>query len=381
MPPDRRPDGGRGGDAVRAREKDPVVPSPGKVPGRPGEPRPVTRLEDEHRGGDHAGPPPAEEPDQEGRLAARTGHHDRLSGKGAPHAHGRYHSRVKEDPKPGSPRALLGEAGLAPLKRFGQNFMADANMRELLLREARPGPDALVLEIGAGLGLFTAEIARLAGHVVAVELDRRLVPLARAELSVHPNVTLVAGDALAPDRESLSPAVREALSKKLVPRGPFQAVRVLSNLPYNGAATMIVALLESGVPIDRMVVTVQKEVAERIAAKPGDRGNGALTLLVQSLAEVRILRRVPPSVFWPRPKVESAALEITVRHAFPSGEEWRAFKRTLDALFRHPRKALAGSLRESHPDAAEILGACGIEPRRRPQTLTVEEARCLSAKL
>ncbi len=286
---------------------------------------------------------------------------------------------ASREAKPGSPRAVLDAANLAPLKRFGQNFLADANMREFLLDAAGITADTLVLEIGAGPGLFTSEIARRAGHVVAVEIDRRLVPIAREELSVHPNVTLVEGDALAPDRETLAPAVRAALEERL--SAGFRTVRVLSNLPYSGAATIIVALLESGLPIDRMVVTVQKEVAERIAAKPGDRKNGALTLLVQSLADVRILRKVPPAVFWPRPKVESAVLAIQA--AAPpavAADDRKAFRESLRVLFRQPRKTIANGIRQARLPAAAIeeLSRLGIDPGRRPHTLSVREAAALS---
>lgn len=284
-----------------------------------------------------------------------------------------------------SPRALLAAAGLAPLKRFGQNFLVDGNFREFLLRAAGLSPETLVLEIGSGVGLFTAEIARLAGRVVAVEVDRRLAPLAREVLDPFPRVTRVEADALAADRESLAPAVRAALTAAL--NEGFGTVRVLSNLPYQNAATIAVALLESGFPIDRMVVTVQKEVAERIAARPGDRRNGALSLLVQSLAEVRILRRVPPEVFWPRPTVESAVLEIALRSApAVSREEIPLFKKTLEALFRHPRKTLLNSLGESAPCLGsalpqEVLQTCGVNPARRPQTLTVAEAAAILRRI
>lgn len=321
------------------------------------------------------------EPAKSAGARPRARHDDDLSMKGPRAPHGGYHSRVDSvtrvaGKKSGSPRAVLDAANLAPLKRFGQNFLADANMREFLLRAAGITLETLVLEIGAGPGLFTAEIARLAGHVVAVEIDRRLIPVAREELSVHPNATLVEGDVLAPDHETLAPAVRAALNERL--SSGFKSVRVLSNLPYNGAATMIVALLESGLPIDRMVVTVQKEVAKRIAARPGDRENGALTLLVQSLAEVRILRRVPPAVFWPRPKVESAVLEIVPRAKPSVGRDgYSSFKALLGDLFRHPRKTIANSLEAAERDGTRILVTCGIDPTRRAQTLTVEEVRHL----
>ncbi len=276
-----------------------------------------------------------------------------------------------------SPRRILEEQNLAPLKKYGQNFLVDGNMREFLLRSADLTPDTLVLEIGAGLGIFTAEIARLVGFVVAVEIDPRLASLAREELSIHSNATLVEGDALGPDHETLAPAVRSVLEEKLA--AGYRPIRVLSNLPYNGAATMIVALLESGLSIDRMVVTIQKEVAERIAAKPGDRENSALTLLVQSLADVRILRRVPPAVFWPRPKVESSILEIVTRQPpLVDMAHQQTFKELLRILFRHPRKTLLGSSGGApglaKDEAREVFRASGVSPLRRPHTLTAREA-------
>lgn len=277
-----------------------------------------------------------------------------------------------------SAKRLLVERGILPDKRFGQNFLVDGNMRDLLLRAADVREGTLVLEIGAGIGLFTSQIADLAGRVVAVEIDRRLAAIAREMLEPYPHVRLLVCDALADDRETIRPEVRAALEEALALG--FPAMRVLSNLPYGSAATLIVALLESGLPIDRMILTVQREVAERIAAKPGERENGVLSLLVQRRAEARILRRVPPGVFWPRPAVTSAILELAVRREpLVDDAAYPRFKRTVEALFRHPRKTLLNSLcagadAATRAAAEAALKRCGVDPLRRPQTLSVPEA-------
>ena len=285
---------------------------------------------------------------------------------------------MEKPPRPPSIREVLASHGIRPDKRFGQNFLADANMRDVLLRAADLSPQDLVLEIGCGPGFFTAQIAERAGYVVAVEIDRRIAAVARATLEAHPNARLVECDALSEDREAIHPQVLAAVRADLERHpGPL---KVLSNLPYGSAATILIALLEADLPIERMILTVQYEVAQRVCAKPGDRENSLLSLLVQCRARPKILRRLPPGVFWPPPKVGSAALEIRPLETplVPAGE-YAAFKRTLQTLFRHPRKTLLNSARGAGLDCDETLFTrSGIAPEARPQTIDIAQAVTLT---
>ena len=259
-----------------------------------------------------------------------------------------------------SPAALLRRLGLRPRRGLSQSFLVDRRVSATIARAADLGPSDAVLEIGPGLGILTRELLRRAGRVVAVELD---APLARAlpDLLGQPaHLEVIQADALRLDAAALFP-------------GPFS---VVANLPYHITSPLLLRLLGAARRPRRLVVMVQREVAERIAAPVGQLS--FLAVAVQLYAEARIVRTVPATAFYPRPKVDSAVLRLDVRPTpavAPDAPE--ALLRLVLAGFKQPRKQLRNSLADGlgcPPAAAEaLLRRAGIDSTRRPQTLTLAE--------
>ena len=250
------------------------------------------------------------------------------------------------------------QAGIRPRTDLGQNFMIDLNLQRVLLETAQIGPDDVVLEVGTGTGGLTMQIALLAAAVVSVEVDLNLHLMAAEELYHFPNVVLLHTDVLK-SKGRIEPAVLEAVQRQL-DTAPGRRLKLVANLPYNVATPLISNLLALDRPPLTMTVTVQKEVADRIVAPPGVKDYGALAVWVQSQCRAEIVRVLPPSVFWPRPKVSSAFVQITLdesrRQRIPDRAFFHNFVRS---LFCHRRKMLRSEL----ASAAE-----GTEqgPDRRP---------------
>lgn len=265
---------------------------------------------------------------------------------------------------PADVRATLRAAGLRARHALSQNFLADPEVLDGILREADPGPDRPVLEIGPGLGLLTGGLLRAGAQVTAVELDRGLAAFLRdrflAEIEAG-RLTLVEGDALDQDLVRLLPA-------------PYD---VVANLPYHITSPILHALLGTPPRPGRLVLMVQREVAERIAAPAGKMSY--LSVFVQYHARVRIAFLVPPGAFEPEPAVESAVIVVEPfeedDRLDPAAEDqlWRL----VQAAFRERRKMLHNVLARQLPiDAGRVdaaLAAAGIAPDRRPQTLAVGE--------
>jgi 16S rRNA (adenine1518-N6/adenine1519-N6)-dimethyltransferase len=266
-------------------------------------------------------------------------------------------------------RRLLERWGLQPDKGLGQNFLVDQTALERIVAAAELTPDDIVLEVGAGLGTLTERLARSAGRVVAVELDERLVPVLRDEVSGLDNVTLVQGDVLALDPAGLVNAASDRY-------------KVVANLPYYITAAVLRHLLEASLKPQRMVVTVQREVAERIVAKPGQMS--LLAVSVQFYGRPRLLFRIRPGSFYPSPGVESAVVRIDLHDMPPvpvgdaaASVDADAFFRVVRAGFAQRRKqlrnTLAAGLRLSPEEVAARLQEVGVDPRRRAQALSLEE--------
>src|SRR5436190_9081844 len=202
----------------------------------------------------------------------------------------------------------MKEAGIRPLGQHGQNFLIDLNLLDLLVRTADPGPKDVVLEIGTGLGSLTARLAQLAAGVVTVEIDPRLFALASEELSGLANVTMLQQDALK-NKNTIHPAVFEAVQQKLDAH-PGSQLKLVANLPYNIATPILSNLLTANPMPVSMTATIQKELADRIAAPPGTKDYSALSIWMQALCATDVVREMPPQVFWPRPKVHSAIIHI-----------------------------------------------------------------------
>ncbi|MFM7686029.1 MAG: 16S rRNA (adenine(1518)-N(6)/adenine(1519)-N(6))-dimethyltransferase RsmA [Actinomycetota bacterium] len=252
---------------------------------------------------------------------------------------------------------LLASHGLAPRRDLGQNFVADANTVRRVARLAEVGPGDRVVEIGAGLGSLTLALADTGAQVIAVEVDRGVVPVLRELVADRRNVSVVEGDAMHLDWPTV-----------LGGQGGWVLV---ANLPYNVATPLVCDLLDTVPQIERMLVMVQKEAAERFCASPRSPQYGAVTVKVDYWATARIAGLVPASVFVPRPNVESALADIR-RRATP------ATAAPADALFRLVRTAFGQRrkmLRRSLADVVipEQFESAGIDSSRRPEELTVQE--------
>jgi len=203
----------------------------------------------------------------------------------------------------------LERAGLHPKTKYGQNFLIDLNLLDILVQGSDIQKTDVILEVGTGMGSLSKLMAPLAGAIVTVEIDRDLQALAAKELRGANNITMLSCDALRNKnhmRDEVITAVRERLAS--IPGSHFKLV---ANLPYNIATPIISNLLTVDPFPDRMVVTIQKELAQRIVAEPGCKDYSALTIWMQSLCDCEILRILPPSVFWPSPKVDSAIIRVT----------------------------------------------------------------------
>jgi 16S rRNA (adenine1518-N6/adenine1519-N6)-dimethyltransferase len=253
-------------------------------------------------------------------------------------------------------------------RELGQNFLVDRNILGVIERLAEVDAEDVVLEIGGGPGILSERLASLAGHLHVIEVDRRLGPQLRAALSAHDNVTVQIGDALELDLSSLDPA-----PDKLV-----------ANLPYGVAATVILRTVDELPSVRKWVVMVQREVGERLAASAGTSAYGVPSVLAQLAAEVRVLRPISRNVFRPVPNVDSVLVGLE-RRGPGSPPELRAL---VHAAFAHRRKALAGSLALA-PDAPpgirerarEALLALGHPADERAERLSPEEFRALSEAL
>ena len=190
-------------------------------------------------------------------------------------------------------------------KKFGQNFLIDGHVLEKIINAAGVGKEDMVLEIGPGIGTMTQYLAENAGKVVAVEIDKNLIPILQETLSGYENVTVINEDILKVDIKALAEEYNQG-----------RPIKVVANLPYYITTPIIMGLFESGVPIDNITVMVQKEVADRMQSGPGTKDYGALSLAVQYYAKPYIVANVPPNCFIPRPNVGSAVIRLT-RHEEP----------------------------------------------------------------
>ena len=248
--------------------------------------------------------------------------------------------------------------------RLGQNFLADPNLLDAIVRDAELDPGDVVLEVGAGEGVLTERLAEVAAHVHAIELDRGLEP-ALAGVSERPNVELHWGDAMRIDLAALDP----------VPTA------LVANLPYSIATPLILRTIGELPSISRWTAMVQREIADRLRAEPGSRAYGSPSVLVQLACEVRLLRTVDPAVFRPRPRVGSAILGL--RRTGPGAAP--ATRELVRAAFAHRRKALPRSLEHVRPGILEAargaLAELGLPTDARAEALSPEEFAALAAKL
>lgn len=272
---------------------------------------------------------------------------------------------------PGTIRRLKEKHGFRFAKGLGQNFLTDSSVTEAMVRGSGIGPDDLVIEIGPGIGVLTAEAAEAAGRVVAIEIDRRLLPILDETLADHDNVEIVCGDVLQTDLGSLIRTQQEA-------HGLTGSVHILGNLPYYITTPILMALLEADLPVQTITVMMQKEVADRIEAGPGSRAYGAISVAVQYHCEVSRIIDVPKEVFLPAPKVDSTVLLLEVRDAKAvQVADEKTFFECVKAGFGQRRKtlgnALSGAGRIPKEMVRDVLAAADIDSGRRAETLSLEE--------
>ena len=281
----------------------------------------------------------------------------------------------------------LAAAGLRPVSRYGQNFLVDLNLVDLIARSAELRKTDVVLEVGTGVGSLTTKLADQAGAVLSVEIDMNLHQLASEELAGRPNVRLIQGDALR-NKNSLRADLMDQIRDALIRIGKDSRFLLVANLPYNIATPILGNLLHQTPPPDVMVATIQKELADRIVATPSTKDYGALSVWMQSLCKVQVVRVLPPAVFWPRPKVHSAIIRLDTQHDWVSKfADLDHFHQTVRALFFHRRKylrsvvisAMKGRMTKSEVD--EVLSQLGHQESARAEELTVEQIQTLAETL
>lgn len=259
-------------------------------------------------------------------------------------------------------------------KKFGQNFLIDTHVLDKIIRAANITKDDMVLEIGPGIGTMTQYLAEAAGKVVAVEIDKNLIPILFDTLSEYDNVTIINEDVLKIDIQRL--ANEENAGKP---------IKVVANLPYYITTPIIMGLFENHVPVESITVMVQKEVADRMQTGPGSKDYGALSLAVQYYAKPYIVANVPPNCFMPRPKVGSAVIRLTCHEKPPvEVKDERLMFDIIRASFNQRRKTLANGLNNSEQlmfskeVITEAIEQLGRGSSVRGEALTLEEFAALS---
>jgi 16S rRNA (adenine1518-N6/adenine1519-N6)-dimethyltransferase len=284
-------------------------------------------------------------------------------------------------------RSLFARRGIAPQHRFGQNFLIDLNIHNLIVNTAEVGPDDVILEVGPGAGAMTVQMAGRGAVVVAVDIDPAMVRLTSEAVEGMPNVRVLHADALA-GKNTMNPEVLDHVRAGLAV-SPAKRFKLVANLPYHVATPIVSNLLvHPDLCPSRMVVTIQLELAERMRAAPKTEAYSALSVLVQALADVTLVRTLSPTVFWPRPKVESAIVSITPepsRRAEVGDLPW--FHHVVRQIFLHRRKNLRRVLyslwrdRWTKPEIDALLESLGLTGLLRAEAMNVEEFRSLSDAL
>ena len=281
----------------------------------------------------------------------------------------RRHTSVgPKPPRPGSSvRRELAAIGRHPRKRLGQHFLADPQIAQRIVRLAAPHAERVV-EIGPGLGALSELLVQSAEEIWLIEVDAALAERLRSKFAHLPRVHVVEADVLAVDFATLL--------------GPGAPAVLVANLPYNIATAVLAAALAQAGCFSRMVLMLQREVVERLVAPPGSKTYGALSVLTQFAAQVRPAFRVAPGAFVPRPKVESGVVIVEPYSTPPVAvADPKLFRDLVRTVFTQRRKQLVNSVRSLCNDPTETLQCAGIDPMRRPETLSLSEFAALSNAL
>lgn len=268
-----------------------------------------------------------------------------------------------------SVKKMLAQYEILPRKRLGQSFLSDMNITRKIVALAEPAGDETIVEIGAGLGFMTEELARKAGKVIALEIDPRLIAVLRDRFTGSARVEIVVGDVLKYDFSTSCPAGK---------------IKIVGNIPYPISTPILFRLLEFRRSISLMVLMFQKELADRITAPPGTKEYGIPSVIIARHASVTCELAVPSTCFYPEPSVASAVLKVVMHDEPETPEEENLFVLTVRAAFARRRKTLWNNLRAAGFDEemlARVLQKIGIEGKRRAETLSVGEFSRLSAAL
>jgi 16S rRNA (adenine1518-N6/adenine1519-N6)-dimethyltransferase len=265
----------------------------------------------------------------------------------------------------GSIRKELAEQGLIPRKKWGQHFLEDRNVLKKVVKVAEIAKEDVVLEVGPGLGEMTQALAHEARKVIAVEIDARLVEILKGKLADLPNVEIIRSDILKFD-------VRKHLGCEKC------RIKVVANLPYQISTPLLFHFIDSKELYSVLILMLQREVAERMVAPPGKKTYGPLSVLVQSVADLSICFIVKPTAFFPPPEVESAVIRLSWKEKpLIAPEQKEGFRAVVKGCLGYRRKTLANALKHSDlllpEDLEKKLEEIGIDPRRRPETLSVQE--------
>lgn len=281
-------------------------------------------------------------------------------------------------------RDISERHGFRRADSLGQNFLVDRNIIEKIIDAAELTQETLVIEVGPGMGALTQLAAEKAGKVIAVEIDRHLIPVLNEVLGPIENVEIINRDILKTDINELIVAERKNFSDS---GRELKRVVILGNLPYYITTPIIMGILEKEVDMDTMVIMMQKEVADRIVATPGGKTYGALSIACQFFCETNYVTTVPRTVFQPQPKVDSAVLRLDRRKELPweigAGARELFFK-VVRAGFNMRRKTLLNALSAmgiDKTDLKNILKSVEVEPSRRAETLSIQEFARISNKI
>ncbi|MGQ9823829.1 MAG: 16S rRNA (adenine(1518)-N(6)/adenine(1519)-N(6))-dimethyltransferase RsmA [Desulfotomaculales bacterium] len=292
---------------------------------------------------------------------------------------------VSEALSAGRLQKILADHGFWFRKRWGQNFLVDENIVRKITAAAEITPGDVVVEIGAGAGTLTRALAAKAELVIALEIDQRLLPVLAETLGGFSNVEVVWESALDVDFDRLVAGAAAARNGGL----PLQTYKVVANIPYSITTPLLLHLLRGGFRFDFLLLMLQQEVARRLAAGPGCKDYGALSIVAQYYTVPKILFRVPKTVFYPRPEVDSAVVRLQ-RRANPAVRVFdeEIFFRLVRGAFSPRRKTIVNALAHSRACPGfsreswqEVLRAAGVDPARRGESLSLEEFAALAAQV
>lgn len=274
-------------------------------------------------------------------------------------------------------KRILAQNKIKPNKRLGQHFLVDKEILKQIITSASLSKEDIVLEIGAGIGILTTQLVPLVSKIIAIEIDTNLINILKQELAVYTNVVLIKDDILKVNWGQILQFPIQGLPPK---------IKVIANLPYYIVTPVILHLLQAKEFFSTMILMVQKEVGDRILAKPGSKIYGALSVFVQYHTQVRLVCEVNKRCFFPQPKVNSLVLKLDVlKSPVISVKDEQFFFQVVRSAFSKRRKmlinAISSNLGISKDNLARLLTECGIDPKRRGETLSLEEFGKLAGKL